>query len=125
MGFSQGASLAATYMVRKAQQDPAALSHVFKCAVFLCGTDAWDVRGEGAVLKASSVGELIHIPTAHIVGSKDQHYEASLRLSELCGRGSRVVFDHGGGHEVPRDNKITEAMVYVIKDVIDKAHLTQ
>lgn len=125
MGFSQGASFAATYMVRKAQQHPMAMQAVFKCAIFLCGGDVWDTIGEGSVLKTSSIDQLIDIPTAHIVGSKDQYYESSLRLIGICDRRYRVVFDHGGGHDVPRDTQTTKDMGSAIKDVIDKALLTQ
>jgi predicted esterase len=127
MGFSQGASLAATYIVRKTQQDQAeaALKPAFKCAVFICGGDAFDLNGEGAVLTASLVGQVIDVPTAHIVGSKDPYLQASLRLIEICNRESRVVYEHRGDHEVPRDIKTTKEMVCAIKDVIDKAHLKQ
>ena len=125
MAFSQGASLAATYLVHKAQQDQTAINPVFKCAIFLCAGDAWDSDGEGAVLKASSVGQLITIPTAHIIGSKDPFYQASLGLIEICSSGSRVVFDHRGGHDVPRDTQTTKDMVHAIKEVIDMAQLTQ
>jgi predicted esterase len=125
MGFSQGASLAATYMVRKAQQDQTSIDPIFKCAIFICGGEVFDLEGEGAVLNPSLRGQVIDVPTAHIVGSKDQYCQASLRLIEICNRKSRVVYDHGGGHDVPRDTKATKEMVSTIKEVLDKAHLTQ
>ncbi len=125
MAFSQGASLAAIYIVYKTQQDQTAINPVFRCAILLCAGDAWDSDGEASVLKASSVGQLITVPTARIVDSKDPFYPASLGLIEIDDSGCRVVFDHRGGHDVPRDTQTTKDIVHTIKGVREMAHLTQ
>lgn len=125
MGFSEGASLAATYIVQRTQHDLTMREPVFRCAVFICAGNAWDSRGEGSELNASLVGEAIQIPTAHIVGSKDEHFHASIGLSKLCDSQTREVFNHEGGHEVPRGAKVTRGMAMCINSVIEKADLMQ
>ncbi|KAF2472398.1 uncharacterized protein BDR25DRAFT_14043 [Lindgomyces ingoldianus] len=67
-------------------------------------------------------GKRIRIPTAHIYGSKDDAYDESLRLRDMCEEsgGRRVEFDHRGGHEIPRDRKTTMEMMRVVQRVIGK-----
>lgn len=53
---------------------------------------------------------LVNIPTVHIVGAKDSLYVRGLLLASLCNADLRMVFDHGGGHEIPR-NKTTSPQI--------------
>ena len=123
MGFSQGASLAATYLAQSANAKKA---DSFKCAVFICAGDPFDAaasdRGEVRFLSAAVDGQVIRIPTAIILGSKDPDVGKSLNLSKLCCVAGREVVDHGGGHEVPTGSQqITLKMVAAIQKVIDRA----
>ena len=120
MGFSQGASIAATFIVKMSSEASTLIDSAFRCAIFICAGDAWDSHGGGTVLRADVVGEVIRIPTVHIIGFKDQMYESSVGLSRLCDGQCREVFDHGGGHEVPRAAKATTRMAQVIKTVIER-----
>lgn len=45
------------------------------------------------------------IPTVHVYGILDPIYPSSIQLASFCRLGSRQVFNHGGGHEVPRTTK--------------------
>ena len=62
---------------------------------------------------------LIEIPTAHIYGSLDPNAEVSLKLSRLCEERTRVVLDHGGGHEVRRPPGVTARMAVVVRQVME------
>jgi hypothetical protein len=53
---------------------------------------------------------LVNIPTAHIVGARDPLYIHGLLLASLCNPNLRRIFDHGGGHEIPR-NKTTSPQI--------------
>ena len=47
-------------------------------------------------------------------------------LGHLCQERGKVVFDHGGGHEIPRQPKeITAQMAQAILDPIQKALFVQ
>lgn len=44
----------------------------------------------------------IRIPTVNIIGLKDQWRLHSKDVSELCDKSDSTVFEHSGGHEIPR-----------------------
>lgn len=62
----------------------------------------------------------IAIPTAHIYGHRDSWRYHSVELIALC-NGPKVVFEHDGGHEVPR--AASEEICDVIEEVVVKAGL--
>ncbi|KAH8692260.1 serine hydrolase FSH [Talaromyces proteolyticus] len=45
----------------------------------------------------------LQIPTLHVLGKADEVYGGSKRMAELCNAKTRVVYEHKGGHDVPRD----------------------
>ncbi|KAK3306934.1 serine hydrolase FSH, partial [Chaetomium strumarium] len=61
----------------------------------------------------------ITIPTVHVYGAKDPRWPASLQLAYLCD--NRKLYDHGGGHDIPRStevsNKMVELLVQLSKDI--------
>lgn len=108
LAFSQGASLAATYLIRKFEQDAVQqrLNPGIKIAVFLSGLLPVDynalVDDNVRLLEYGIDEKVIPLPTANIWGSKDfQWSKSSWELSELCTKEERTVFIHDGGHEVP------------------------
>lgn len=69
---------------------------------------------------------MVHVPTAHIVGSKDPDVAFSKGLIELCQKWGRVDLDHGAGHEIPRvPVDVTHEMARVVEQVVTKAMLGQ
>ncbi|KAI9842655.1 MAG: hypothetical protein M1837_007022 [Sclerophora amabilis] len=134
MAFSQGASLAATLMVRQLQREPAnrPVQPFFKCAVFFSGgipADPATLPGEELrPLDYATDGEVIHVPTAHIYGSNDQQYPTfGPVLSKLCDAKMRTVFVHEGGHEVPgtRLKDAVSGAVNAIRKAVDMALTVQ
>ena len=122
MGFSQGAALAARYIIRNTQKDPFNLNPVFRCGVFICAGGIWEERDEGRKTDSGPIPRpLIEIPTVHVFGSKDKNFDISVRLSELCDSRTREMFDHGGGHEVPRSAKVTTKIADSIILVMERA----
>ncbi|KAL2817279.1 serine hydrolase-domain-containing protein [Aspergillus cavernicola] len=57
----------------------------------------------------------ISIPTVHIYGEKDPRYIAGIQLSEVCVRGKRKVYNHGGGHEIPRFEAVSSAIADLVR----------
>ncbi|RAL67674.1 hypothetical protein DID88_008417 [Monilinia fructigena] len=97
------------------------------------GDDYWNTKAEKtSILNVENVdlenpynlqvpeGWKIQIPTVHIYGKKDPRWLASLNLASFCG-GKRRVWDHGGGHDIPRllevSNKIAELVRWCVKAV--------
>lgn len=67
----------------------------------------------------------IRIPTAHVVGSKDPRYFSGMLLANLCHAKVRKVFDHGGGHEIPRTEYTSSTIAQLIQWVSSPAVLME
>ncbi|PKY05108.1 putative EF-hand calcium-binding domain protein [Aspergillus campestris IBT 28561] len=87
------------------------------------GSERWS--GGGDVLEGISVDEVrgeigggpvkIGIPTVHVYGKKDPRFVASLQLAETCVAERRRVYDHGGGHEIPRLEAVSTTIAGLIR----------
>ncbi|KAF9887701.1 hypothetical protein FE257_009654 [Aspergillus nanangensis] len=82
--------------------------------VLLGGLSTEEIRGEmmdGPVR--------IGIPTVHVYGAKDPRFGAGVWLSGVCEGGSkRRVFDHGGGHEIPRTEEVSATVAGLVRWVL-------
>jgi pimeloyl-ACP methyl ester carboxylesterase len=63
----------------------------------------------------------INIPTAHVYGRYDPWRMHSKDLVKLCRDEAAYVYEHDGGHEIPRDN--TEDICDVIEMAVLRAIL--
>lgn len=57
----------------------------------------------------------IDVPTVHIYGSKDPRYAAGVHLSGVCEPAKRRLFNHGGGHEIPRTEAVSSSIAELVK----------
>jgi predicted esterase len=129
IGYSQGASLAAMYLIQQSQKNPTA-PLPFKCAIFFSGGVPLDPRAldqqKLELLDQESVGPLLFLPTANIWGRNDFVWPGSSeRLFGLCDPAQRNVFLHDEGHDIPggRAKDAVLGSVRVIRRTIDKAML--
>jgi pimeloyl-ACP methyl ester carboxylesterase len=127
IGYSQGATLAATYLIRFAQLNPAA-SPPFKCAIFFSGGHPVDPRlldrGVLQLLKPEQPSPLLSLPTASIWGRNDPLWPGSSEtLWRLCDPAARVSFVHDEGHDIPggRAKDAVMGSVGAIRRTIDRA----
>ncbi|KAB8071745.1 serine hydrolase FSH [Aspergillus leporis] len=74
--FSQGVIVTASYLARKAKEDPEAASP-FKCAVLFSAAAAYGFSEEERlrVLRKSLDGKLIRVPMVHVWGRGDESIE--------------------------------------------------
>ncbi|RAH61611.1 EF-hand calcium-binding domain protein [Aspergillus piperis CBS 112811] len=63
----------------------------------------------------------IDIPTVHIYGDKDPRWSAGIQLSQACNATKRRMYNHGGGHEVPRTNEVTTGMAELVRWALREA----
>jgi len=59
--------------------------------------------------------KLIQIPTVHVFGKRDPRYPASVTLAHFCEGSVRRVFDHGGGHDIPRTGDVSFMMAELVE----------
>lgn len=58
----------------------------------------------------------IKIPTVHIYGAKDPRWPAGIQLAYFCD--DRMMYDHQGGHDIPRTTKVSTRIAELVKEVI-------
>lgn len=59
-------------------------------------------------------GLKIDMPTVHVYGIKDPRYPASIQLAHFSNPDRRRVFDHGGGHEIPRTTAVSQKIASLL-----------
>lgn len=106
LGFSEGAGIAASLIVEenKRQKATGRIPRL-KFAVFMSGMPPTDWN-TGRFLLQDEDGELISIPTFHVMGSQDAMISGVMALYNVCDPDTADLFDHGGGHIIPRDAQI-------------------
>lgn len=130
MGFSLGAALAATFLLREENllrqgagtgDKESQVARRIRCAIFLSGTlpcDWSDCVSTGKVrpLEAVDVGEKISIPTVHAWSLNDTDYPGqSAQLVQICEASNRVEALHGAGHGVPSQGEDLMGIVDAIQ----------
>ncbi|KAG8531948.1 uncharacterized protein KY384_003584 [Bacidia gigantensis] len=105
LAFSQGAGLAAMYIVHKLLQDPNR-APPFKVAILISCLSVYDPvtwyeRGEVRTMDPAKDGQVISIPTAHIWGQQDSRNPESKAIYQMADHDLRSISVHEGGHEVP------------------------
>lgn len=126
MGFSQGGSLAASFLLNHLESRPSdPVENFFRFAVIICSGNPFDARGMVTRrYHPEEDGLRISIPTAHIVGHNDDEHDRQLLLHGLCDSRRATIYDHGGGHEIPRNPSAVKGMTDAICHVIGEAYLT-
>ena len=118
IGFSEGAEIAASLILEEQRrQREYGRAPRLKCAVLICGWPPMDPVSGKLVLADDEV-DLIKIPTCHIVGAADPFLDAAMALYNLCDPDSADLFDHGGGHVVPRARQTVDDITTVVRDMI-------
>lgn len=97
-------------------------------AVLSQGSSRWTGLGalDGGLSEEELRGEIaspyrIDVPTVHIYGSKDPRYAAGVHLSGVCEPAKRRVFDHGGGHEIPRSEAVSIEIAELVQWALAQA----
>lgn len=118
--------MASTFLIHQQKKRPFNPLTSIKCAIFICGHPPWSVEdGKVSMMRSITDGGTLSLPTAHIIGKKDRFYQKSQELVHVCSSRDRIVFDHGGMHEIPRGVKVTSDMASVITKTVEMSLLLQ
>ncbi|KAJ5091764.1 hypothetical protein NUU61_006634 [Penicillium alfredii] len=120
IGYSEGAEMAASLILEEQRRHKeSGREPRLKCAVLMCGWPPMDPVTGQVVLADEHFGEeIINIPTCHVIGAADPFLDASMALYNLCDPDSAELFDHGGGHVIPRTKKTVDDLTGVVRDMI-------
>ncbi len=115
LGLSEGASVAATLVIEDIHRCRIhQMTSDFKFAVFLSGAPAFTLDGKRTAL-ADEVGQLITIPTCHMMGQSDPLLPASMALFNICDPAKAKVVTQVGGHRSPREQETIQQIGGFIK----------
>ena len=118
LGDSEGAIVAATFVVDHLRRcSEAKVQPQLKCAVFISGGPPYTPDGTNMFL-ADQCGQVIAIPTCHIIGYNDPLIDGAIALYHLCNAKVATLVDHGRGHRLPRDARLFNFMIKGIRDTI-------
>ncbi|KNG80569.1 putative EF-hand calcium-binding domain protein [Aspergillus nomiae NRRL 13137] len=98
------------------------------------GADRWsgsDDAGEvideerirGEIERCANGAVKIGVPTVHVYGRKDPRFAAGVLLSGVCEESNRRVFDHGGGHDIPRTSVVSDRLAELVRWVLQEGSL--
>jgi hypothetical protein len=126
LGFSEGASVAATILIEDARRQCASLK--IRCAIFFCGVSPLDLDFDGTnggirLLEPATDGVLLHIPTAHI-WCDDSEWPTILGkdLATLCDASMSEHVVHKLGHNIPgsRSEQALRDTVRAVRRTIER-----
>ncbi|KAE8379812.1 serine hydrolase FSH [Aspergillus bertholletiae] len=97
-------------------------------AILAKGTDRWSGGGAGHLIDEDSIRAEIEargmvkigVPTVHVYGRKDPRFAAGVQLSGVCDGTMRRVFDHGGGHDIPRTTAVSEQLAQLVRWALEE-----
>lgn len=120
LGFSQGGILAASLLARNIFPSP------FAFAIFICSGPPFSPHlldiGTVQYHNADLDGEVLKLPTTIILGTQDVGRIGAIKLAELCQKGTRNMYEHEGGHEIPvRSKEVTQQMGAIVQKTIAQA----
>ena len=121
LGHSEGAAIAATFII-DCLKEAAEVKNMAKpkYAVFMSGALPYAMNGKGR-LSADECGQLITIPTCHILGYNDVLVDQAVGLFHLCKEEVATMVDHGRGHAIPKDPRSWRVIISGIRELIARA----
>lgn len=118
IGYSEGTISASTVIVEedKRFKENGRLPHL-KYAVFIHGWPPVDST-TGRPFLSDEAGEVIFIPTCHVVSVVDPYLDGSMALYNVCAANKAELFDHGGGHLIPREPDVVAEWADMVRNAI-------
>ncbi|KAK2749983.1 hypothetical protein FQN55_002701 [Onygenales sp. PD_40] len=117
VGYSEGASMAATLLLDEDQRlRETGRPKRIKCAMFFMG---WPpVSPDDAVVLWDESDLVIDVPTLHVVGAYDPYRHGALALFNVCKPEKAQLFDTGKGHTVPRGGLVVTELAEAVREMI-------
>ncbi|CAG8364238.1 unnamed protein product [Penicillium salamii] len=119
IGYSEGASVAASLLMEEQRRAELGRKPRIKCAVLFSGWPPVHPTTGKLVVADDFDTEPITIPTCHVIGASDPFLDGSMTLYNMCDPDTADLFDHGGGHVLPRAKKNVDELASVIHEMIN------
>ena len=123
IGFSEGGSLAAAVLAQdQARQKDGLPNHRLQCGIFFNSYPPFTSDGKKLML-SDEFGQLIQVPSLHVVSSCDNFYAASQALAQLCSQ--PTVYEHDEGHRIPWKPQAMRPLRDQVHRFVESVHMTE
>ncbi|KAK3345969.1 serine hydrolase FSH [Lasiosphaeria hispida] len=122
LGYSEGGSMASTVLFEEKRLfEQEGRPRQLKYGIFIGGTPgmAYAKNGTFKFLLADEVEHRLDVTTCHLVGCNDPFIHYSIASYNICDKEKAFIFDHGGGHNIPRDKRTVTELALSIKSVVE------
>ncbi|GKZ26474.1 hypothetical protein AbraCBS73388_002561 [Aspergillus brasiliensis] len=117
LGYSEGASIGAAYILREQQREQeTGRPRRIKCAVFVAGLPP--VNPERGLIFADEREDMIDLPTVHVIGAQDPYRFGADCLYNVCDSDAAFFFDTGKGHTIPRGGPVIDELGDTIRELV-------
>ncbi len=116
LAFSQGASLAACYIARRAAAEPAAPPPFGFAILFSCS---------GLPEQSGTSTAKLGLPSLHVCGEADHEWleRSKALIDKYCEPGSAVLLMHKDGHTIPKDRLTVDCICREVERLLRRAML--
>ncbi|KAJ5794051.1 hypothetical protein N7457_000650 [Penicillium paradoxum] len=120
LGYSEGAQIAASLILEEQRREREfGRKPRLKCAIFFCGWPPIHSVSGKIVLADDFEEEPITIPTCHVIGASDPFLDGAMALYNMCDPDTADLFDHGGGHVLPRGKQTVQELTVTVREMIN------
>ncbi|KAK5663305.1 hypothetical protein OQA88_3733 [Cercophora sp. LCS_1] len=119
LGYSEGATLASTIVLEEIRRCEAeGRPRQIKYGVFFAGWPPIQLRSNTVqFMLADECDSVLNVPSCHVIGCNDPYVHGSMALFSLCDEDTAVLFDHGGGHTLPRDQRTIRELASTVWNI--------
>ncbi|KAJ5166626.1 Serine hydrolase FSH [Penicillium canariense] len=120
IGYSEGASMAATLIIdEQIRLQESGRERRIKCAMFITG---WPpIHPEKGIILADEVDDMIDVPSLHVVGANDPFRHGAYALYNVCDPDTAIFFDTGKGHTIPRSGLVIGELGDAVREMMSKS----
>lgn len=121
VGYSEGAQIAASLLIEeeRRRKEIGREPRVKFALLFSGWPPLHPIKGHVMVADEEADEYDISVPTFHVIGAQDPFLDGSMCLYNMCDPDSSDIYDHGGGHMIPRVKKTVDDLASAVREQMD------
>ncbi|KAJ5743855.1 hypothetical protein N7533_008725 [Penicillium manginii] len=121
IGYSEGGQIAASLLIEEERRRKEyGREPRLKLGILFSGWPPLDpIKGHIMVGDEDADEYEITVPTCHVIGAQDPFLDGSMVLYNMCDPDTSEIYDHGGGHMIPRVKKTVDDLASFVREQMD------